>query len=75
MTTSSSVSRETRFDGVGVCYDSAKSYEELVAALLADIGERAVSINDFARATGSCDSYRERAWNPTSGQADSCCSA
>ena len=42
-----------------VCYDSAKSYEELVAALLADIGERAVSINDFARATGSCDSYRE----------------
>ncbi|MFZ0905171.1 MAG: DUF302 domain-containing protein [Mycobacterium sp.] len=58
MTTSATVSRETRFDGVRVRYDSAKSYDELVTALLADIGERAVPINDFATAADSWDSYR-----------------
>jgi uncharacterized protein (DUF302 family) len=52
---------ETRFDGVRVRYDSAKSYDELVAALLADIGEKPVSINDFATATDSWQSYQERA--------------
>lgn len=51
---------ELRFDGVRMRYDSAKSYDELVAALLADIGERPVPINDFATATDSWDTYRER---------------
>ncbi|HEY9303259.1 MAG TPA: DUF302 domain-containing protein [Mycobacterium sp.] len=60
MTTSAAVSRETRFDGVRVRFDSAKSYHELVDALLADIGERPVPINDFATATDSWDAYRER---------------
>ena len=60
MTTSAAVSRESRFDGVRVRFDSAKSYDELVAALLADIGEQAVPINDFATATDGWDSYRER---------------
>lgn len=54
------VPRETRFDGVRVRYDSAKSYGDLVAALLADIGEKPVPINDFATATDSWQSYRER---------------
>lgn len=57
---SASDPRETRFDGVRVRYDSAKSYDELVAALLADIGEKPVTINDIATATDSWESYRER---------------
>jgi uncharacterized protein (DUF302 family) len=51
---------EMRFDGVRVRYDSTKSYNELVAALLADIGEKPVPINDFAAAADSWQSYRER---------------
>lgn len=57
---SASDPRETRFDGVRVRYDSAKSYDELRAALLADIGEQPVPINDIATATGDWQSYRER---------------
>ncbi|MCV7197596.1 DUF302 domain-containing protein [Mycobacterium angelicum] len=49
---------ETRFDGVRVRYDSAKSYPELVAALLADIGEKPIPINDVAAATDDWESYR-----------------
>lgn len=60
MTTSAAVSRETRFDGVRVRFDSAKTYDEVVDALLADIGERPVPISDFAAATDSWDLYRER---------------
>jgi len=52
--------QEIRFDGVRVRYDSAKSYDELVAALLADIGERPVPINDIATETDSWQSYQER---------------
>lgn len=51
---------ETRFDGVRVRYDSAKSYDDLRAALLADIGEQPVPINDIAAATGDWQSYEER---------------
>lgn len=49
---------ETRFDGVRVRYDSAKSYDELVAALRADIGEKPVPIDDFPKTFDSWDSYR-----------------
>lgn len=51
---------ETHFDGVRVRYDSAKSYDELRAGLLADIGERPVPINDIATSTGDWSSYQER---------------
>ncbi|MGA8545950.1 MAG: DUF302 domain-containing protein [Mycobacterium sp.] len=51
--------REIQFAGVRVRFDSAKSYDELVGALLADIGQRAVPINDIATATDSWDPYRE----------------
>ena len=51
---------EVRFDGVRVRYDSAKNYDELVAALLADIGERPVPVSDFATATDNWQSYQER---------------
>jgi uncharacterized protein (DUF302 family) len=58
-TMSASEPRETRFDGVRVRYDSAKSYDELVVALLADIGERPVSLDDLALASISWESYRQ----------------
>lgn len=51
---------ETRFDGVRVRYDSSKSYDELLAALLADIGERPVLINDIPAETDDWQEYRER---------------
>jgi uncharacterized protein (DUF302 family) len=60
MTTPTEVAYETRFDGVRVRYDSDKSYDELLAALLADIGDKPVLINDAATSTGGWQSYRER---------------
>lgn len=56
---SASDPREIRFDGVRVRYDSAKSYDELVAALLGDIGEKPVPIDDFAEAHDSWEDYRQ----------------
>jgi hypothetical protein len=55
-----SVPREIRFDGVRVRYDSPKGYDELLAALLADIGEKPVQINDFATATDDWQSYQDK---------------
>ena len=60
MTTPAAAAHETRFDAVRMRYDSAKSYDELVAALLADIGERPVPINDLAMDTEGWQSYRQR---------------
>ncbi|ORV56190.1 hypothetical protein AWC03_16690 [Mycobacterium europaeum] len=51
---------EIRFTGVRVRYDSTKSYDELLAALLADIGEQPVPINDIATSTGDWEPYRQR---------------
>lgn len=51
---------ETRFDGVRVRYDSTKSYDELLAALLADIGEQPVPINDISAVDGDWDAYQHR---------------
>jgi uncharacterized protein (DUF302 family) len=50
---------ETRFDGVRVRYDSAKSYDDLLAALLADLGENPVPINEFATANDDWQSYQD----------------
>jgi uncharacterized protein (DUF302 family) len=60
MTTSAAVAHETRYDGVRLRYDSDKSYDELLAALLADIGEKPVLINDIATAAGGWQEYQER---------------
>jgi uncharacterized protein (DUF302 family) len=60
MTASAPVANEVRFDGVRLHYDSAKSYDELVAALLADIGEHPVPINHLAATTDGWRSYKER---------------
>jgi uncharacterized protein (DUF302 family) len=50
---------ETRFDGVRVRYDSAKSYDQLLASLLADIGEKPVSLDGLATA-GDWQSYEQQ---------------
>ncbi len=60
MTTPAAVAHETRFDGVRVRYDSDKSHDELLAVLLADIGDKPVLINDVATATGGWQEYQER---------------
>jgi uncharacterized protein (DUF302 family) len=57
---SASEPQEIHFDGVRVRYDSAKSYDELVAALLADIGEQPVRIDEFAKASDSWQSYQQK---------------
>lgn len=49
---------EVRFSGVRVRYASTKSYDELVAALFADVGGRPVPIDDIARNFLSWDSHR-----------------
>jgi uncharacterized protein (DUF302 family) len=59
-TMSASEPRETHFDGVRVRYDSAKSYHELVTTLLADIGERPVSLDELATSSNSWDSYQQQ---------------
>jgi uncharacterized protein (DUF302 family) len=57
---SASEPQEIRFDGVRVRYDSAKSYDELVAALLADIGERPVSLDELVTSSTSWESYQRQ---------------
>ena len=51
---------EIRFTGVRVRYESAKSYDELVAALLADVGDRPVPIDDYPKDFASWESYRTK---------------
>ncbi len=51
---------ETPFKGVRVRYDSAKSYDDLVTALLADIGEQPVPITEIGTAGGNWQAYRDR---------------
>ncbi len=41
-------------------YDSDKSYDELLAALLADIGSDPVPIGDIAKVSGDWQTYAER---------------
>lgn len=49
---------QTPFQGVRVRYDSTKSYDELVAALLADIGRQPVPITDVTQPCDDWDAYR-----------------
>ena len=51
---------EIPFTGIRVRYDSAKSYDDLLAALLADIGTKPVPINDIATSTGAWQDYQEQ---------------
>ena len=51
---------EIRFDGVRMRCDSAKSYDELLAALLADIGEEPVPLDDLVRTSSSWESFQHQ---------------
>lgn len=51
---------ETRFDGIRVRYDSTKSYDEMVAALLEDVGDQPVPIDDFPKTLYGWESYRKQ---------------
>ncbi|OBF84553.1 hypothetical protein A5791_24315 [Mycobacterium sp. 852002-51163_SCH5372311] len=55
---SASEPHEFRFDGVRLRYDSTKSYDQLVAALLADIGELPVPLEDSLTAANDWESYQ-----------------
>jgi uncharacterized protein (DUF302 family) len=52
-------SSEIRFDGVRMRFDSDKTYSELVAGLLADVGDEPVPIDDIAKTCQSWTSYKE----------------
>jgi uncharacterized protein (DUF302 family) len=56
MTTSNP--REIPFNGVRIRFDSKKSFDELVAALLADVGEEPLKIDELPAKFESWESYR-----------------
>ena len=51
--------REITFTGVRLRFDSSKNIEELVDALLSDVGEKPVMIDDIAINFESWDAYQE----------------
>ena len=50
---------EIKFDGIRVRYLSTKGVDELLAALLADIGDKPVPINEIAKTRDDWESYRQ----------------
>lgn len=48
---------ETAFRGVRLRFDSDRSYDDVVAAVLADIGDKPVPINDYAAQFDSWEAY------------------
>ena len=51
--------REIPFTGVRLRFDSSKNFNELIDALLSDVGEKPVMIDDIAINFESWDSYQE----------------
>ncbi|MHA7649072.1 DUF302 domain-containing protein [Mycobacterium sp. ML4] len=49
---------ERGFSGVRVRYDSAKGYDDLVTALLADIGRHPVPVDEVVRTSGDWESFQ-----------------
>ena len=49
--------REIQFQGVRLRFDSTKSFDDLVKALLADVGDQPVQINDIGARLDSWESY------------------
>src|ERR1700761_8129565 len=54
------VPREIPFDGVRVRYDSAKGYDEVLTALLADIGEKPVLLDVLTMTAGDWQTYQDK---------------
>jgi uncharacterized protein (DUF302 family) len=52
-----SQAREVPFQGIRLRYESSKSFDDVVDALLADIGDKPVPINDYAVQFGSWEAY------------------
>ena len=52
--------REIPFTGVRLRFDSSKNFDELVDALLSDVGEKPVMIDDIAIDFESWDAYQEK---------------
>ena len=52
--------REIPFTGVRLRFDSTKNFNELIDALLSDVGEKPVMIDDIAINFESWDSYQEK---------------
>ena len=52
--------REIPFTGVRLRFDSSKNFNELIDALLSDVGEKPVMIDDIAINFESWDSYQEK---------------
>lgn len=49
--------REVPFQGIRLRYESSKNFDDVVDALLADIGDKPVPINDYATQFGSWEAY------------------
>jgi uncharacterized protein (DUF302 family) len=58
-TMSTSDPRVIPFEGVRLRYDSARNFDDVVAALLDDVGEQPVPINDIAARFGDWPSYEQ----------------
>ena len=61
------------FDGVRLRFGSTKSFDDLVDAVLADVGREPVPIDDIAKRSAAGSPMSTRC-NPTSAQVVSCCS-
>jgi uncharacterized protein (DUF302 family) len=57
---STSKPRTVPFNGIRLRFDSTKSVDDLVAALLADVGATPVPIDDIAVEFGSWESYEQK---------------
>ncbi|KAF5407119.1 MAG: hypothetical protein Udaeo2_27800 [Candidatus Udaeobacter sp.] len=55
----SSHPRQIPFTGVRLRFDSKKSFDEVLSALLADVGDKPLLINDVAANSESWDSYKK----------------
>jgi hypothetical protein len=52
--------REIPFTGVRLRFDSNKSFEDVLSAVLADVGDRPLLINEVADNSESWDSYKKQ---------------
>lgn len=57
---SESSPRQIPFVGVRITYDSQKAFDDLVRALLTEVGNEPVAIDAIGAASGSWDAYLER---------------
>ena len=55
----SSTPREIPFTGVRLRFDSNKSFDEVLSALLADVGDKPLLINEVTDNSESWDSYKK----------------